>query len=133
MRLYLIRGLPGSGKSTYAKSLNCLHVEVDMYHVVDGNYTFSPARAKAAHDWCQGAVRAALSAGLDVAVADPFPSQWLMHPYMQMASEFGATVVIVRTTANYGNIHSIPADELQRMHEHFEDIPGELFVSPPLT
>lgn len=128
MRLYLIRGLPGSGKSTCAKSLDCLHVETDMYHVVDGRYAFDVTRAKIAHDWCQSTVRAALAEGLDVAVADPFLSAWSLHPYRQLAHEFGATVVILRTTSEYGNTHSVSDDELQRMREQFEDIDDEILV-----
>ena len=35
-RLYLVRGLPGSGKSTFAKSLGIFHIENDMYLMHNG-------------------------------------------------------------------------------------------------
>ena len=38
--LYIVRGIPGSGKSTFAKSLGGTHFETDMFFMVvgvDGN------------------------------------------------------------------------------------------------
>ena len=44
-KLIIIRGLPGSGKSTFAKSLNCTHFETDMYFTdSEGNYNFMPQK-----------------------------------------------------------------------------------------
>jgi hypothetical protein len=52
--LYLIRGIPGSGKSSLAKSLGGKHVEADMYHLDEnGNYNWKPVDVKKAHEWCQ--------------------------------------------------------------------------------
>jgi len=51
MQLVLIRGLPGSGKSTMAKALaksGFKHFEADTYHLNDeGDYCFDQANAKA--------------------------------------------------------------------------------------
>jgi len=40
--LFLLRGIPGSGKSTIAESINPngYNVEADMYFTVDGEYVF---------------------------------------------------------------------------------------------
>ena len=38
--LYLLRGVPGAGKSTLAKQLGCTHFETDTYFMVDGEYKF---------------------------------------------------------------------------------------------
>ena len=42
MRLILVRGVPGSGKSTFAAKVfpGAFHVENDMFHVKDGEYRF---------------------------------------------------------------------------------------------
>lgn len=45
MKLTLIRGLPGSGKTTLAKQLGVLHVEADMYFMRDGRYQFEDGKA----------------------------------------------------------------------------------------
>ena len=38
--LYIVRGIPGSGKSTFAKSLGGTHFEADMFFMKDGEYKF---------------------------------------------------------------------------------------------
>ena len=45
--LYLVRGVPGSGKSTFAKQLGGTHFETDTYFMVDGEYKFDPSNSKA--------------------------------------------------------------------------------------
>ena len=42
MRFILVRGVPGSGKSTFAAKVfsGAFHVENDMFHVKDGKYRF---------------------------------------------------------------------------------------------
>jgi len=42
--LILVRGLPGSGKSTFAKSLGGVHIETDMFFIQDGEYKFDGAK-----------------------------------------------------------------------------------------
>lgn len=48
LQLVLVRGLPGSGKSTIAKSFiphNFVHLETDMYFINSaGEYKFNPAK-----------------------------------------------------------------------------------------
>ena len=55
--LYLLRGLPGSGKSSVAKSLmnaQTGHVEADMFFMDNkGNYNFDVSKLEEAHKWCQ--------------------------------------------------------------------------------
>lgn len=50
--LVLIRGLPGSGKSTMAKVLALVgyqHFEADMFFVRDGTYCYDRSRIREAH------------------------------------------------------------------------------------
>ena len=42
--LFLLRGLPGSGKTTLAKSLGGMHIEADNYFMVDGEYKFDASK-----------------------------------------------------------------------------------------
>jgi adenylate kinase family enzyme len=51
--IYIVRGCPGSGKSTFAKTLGGIHIEADQYFVdADGNYNFDGSKIKNAHAWC---------------------------------------------------------------------------------
>ena len=43
--LVLVRGLPGSGKSTYARSLGYPNFEADMFFIKDGKYVYNPAKS----------------------------------------------------------------------------------------
>ena len=48
--MVLIRGLPGSGKSTCARE-DYAHIEADMYFMdAEGNYKYNPSKA---HAWCR--------------------------------------------------------------------------------
>ena len=53
-RLILVRGIPGSGKSTFARSLGGVHYEADMFFLDEmSNYVFDVTKIKDAHSWCQ--------------------------------------------------------------------------------
>ena len=58
--LILIRGLPGSGKTTLAKNMisahggeATFHFEADQYFYNDGVYEFNSSKLKEAHGLCQ--------------------------------------------------------------------------------
>jgi hypothetical protein len=125
MTLFLIRGLPGSGKSTYAKKIGCFHVEADMYHFKDGEYSFDGTRARFGHNWCQRTVLFAMEQGMDVAVSNTFTQKWEIQPYLDFAAKTGHKVRVICTTKGYGTIHAVPAETIQKMRERFEKIEGE--------
>ena len=59
--LYIVRGLPGSGKSTFAKQLvshDFLVCEADKYFIdkETGEYNFDFTKIKDAHKFCQDTV-----------------------------------------------------------------------------
>jgi predicted kinase len=51
-KVTIVRGISGSGKSTYAKSLGILHLESDMFFMQNGKYNWSADHIKFAHEWC---------------------------------------------------------------------------------
>ena len=58
-KLYIVRGLPGSGKSTFAEALvgsDFLVCEADKYFMVDGEYKFDGSKLKDAHEWSRNRV-----------------------------------------------------------------------------
>jgi len=124
-KLILVRGIPGSGKSTYAKGLGLNHFEADMYFERNGKYEFDPSQIKNAHEWCQREVRATLKKDEDVIVSNTFTQHWELKPYLDMAEELGVEVRVIRMTADYGNIHGVPETVIETMKERFEDFPGE--------
>lgn len=122
-KLVLIRGLPGSGKSTLGRSMaGFVHVEADMYFDwCDGVYRFDPSKVKDAHAWCQNAARAALLTRRNVVVSNTFTRKWEMEPYLNMAKELGVEVEIIVAKGEYPNIHGVPEETIARMRERWED------------
>ena len=120
--LFLLRGLPGAGKSTLADSLGIDYVEADMFFMQDGEYKFDGTKIKLAHEWCQDRVRKIMEYGMNVAVANTFTQEWEMAPYLEMAKEFGYRVnsLIVENRHGGENTHSVPEEALTRMRNRFE-------------
>lgn len=126
--LYIVRGIPGSGKSTFAKSLGGTHFETDEFFMVDGEYKFDPTKLKEAHRWCQDSVNTAMilnhTAGLNnrIVVSNTFTQEWEMEPYFQMAKTYDYKVFTVIVENRHGgvNTHGVPEDKLQMMKDRFE-------------
>lgn len=125
-RLTVLRGMPGSGKSTYARKLPFFHVEADMYHMRDGTYQWKPENVRKAHEWCQETVREALSKGMDVVVSNTFTTLKEIKPYESMPwSEF----MVVTMTGSFGNTHDVPQEALDKMKNRWQDYTGETFMN----
>ena len=126
--LYSVRGIPGSGKSTCAKSLGGTHFETDMFFMVDGEYKFDFTKLKEAHKWCQDRVGDAMilniTANLNnvIVVSNTFTQEWEMQPYFDMAENFDYKVfsVIIENRHGGNNEHGVPEDKIQLMKDRFE-------------
>jgi adenylate kinase family enzyme len=124
-QLMLIRGLPGSGKSTVAKLFDkALHFEADMYFLdADGNYQFDASKIKNAHNWCRHSVMDAMKEGHPiVVVSNTFTQEWEMEVYYLLAEELGyrVTSMIVENRHDGKNIHGCPDDKIEQMKTRFE-------------
>lgn len=125
--LYLVRGLPGSGKSTFAKSLGCLHLEADMWFYKDGVYQYDINEIKDAHDWCKENTYEALITGLDVVVSNTFTKiNFELMPYIGMAHDTNSKFCIYEMKGEYPNVHNVPKEKLDIMSLRWEELPEDL-------
>lgn len=128
-RLILIRGVPGSGKSTYAKSYfnGHIHLEADMYFIQpDGSYDWAAERLGKAHSWCQESTKIFLNNNCDVVVSNTFTTRKELDPYINFAQDNDIPFVVFRMTAEYGSVHNVPQVIIEKMKTRFEDYEGEV-------
>ena len=119
--LFIVRGLPGSGKSTFASYLDAEVWEADQFFQELDGYKFDPSRLKEAHAWCRDGVRQEMELGTArIAVANTSTQKWEYEPYLELAKEFGYRVFVITVEGDHGNIHDVPEDAIARMHARWE-------------
>lgn len=121
--LFLIRGLPGAGKSTTARLIADIVFENDDYFTVNGEYKFKASDLPKASATCFNACRDAMESRIPrVAVANVFTDARSMEKYIRLADIMGYSVVplIVENRSGRANIHSVPAETIAGMRSRFE-------------
>lgn len=136
-RLTIIRGAPGSGKSTLANRLisDWINADIDFSaHEADswmtdeaGNYRFDPTKLAYCHSRCQQRVCGAMYFGdNEIVVSNTSTKLWEIEPYLVLARIWNYEVRIIHTVGNYGNVHGVPEDKVQKMRDDYEPADGEL-------
>ncbi|XP_011298394.1 NEDD4-binding protein 2 [Fopius arisanus] len=144
--MVLMRGLPGSGKSSLAKSLvstlagnpSDYIFSSDDYFVTlgCGIYMYDPRRIEDAHTTNQKKVNEALKREKTPVIVDNTNTQaWEMRPYAAMAVKFGYIVVTLEPDTSWAtnvsqlakkNSHGVPKEKIEQMLLRFEPgITGE--------
>ncbi len=125
--LYLIRGVSGAGKSTFAMTLwqagvvERVFEADDWFYRKDGVYQFNPADLHVAHSTCQQNTRFCLQNNKSVAVSNTSTTEFEVLVYKAIAEECNANFVsiIVENRHNGVNIHNVPEDKIKQMKERF--------------
>jgi predicted kinase len=134
MKLRIIRGLPGAGKTTYAKKIALEHgilsIEADQFFIRDGRYQFDGSQVRAAHQWCQNTCKNALESGMDVIVSNTFTIHRELQPYLDFAKKFNAEIEIIHVKGEFPSLHDVPEQTLQAMRERWQSFSGEKYYYP---
>ena len=120
--LYIVRGLPGSGKSSLAKKVSeSVYSADDFFTNKKGEYNFNAKLLGKAHEWCWGKVRDAMFIGANaVAVANTFTQAWEAEKYYQLAEEYGYSVFVIECQNDFGNVHDVPQESIDAMKQRWE-------------
>ena len=126
--LILLRGLPGSGKSSFAKVIS-ENGKYPVYSVDDyftspsGEYQFNFQENHLAYKSCENNTRNSLEMGLEKVIVDnTFTLEWELEPYFKMGKEYGYSVFVMTMENWHGgeNIHGIPKEQLEKMANKFK-------------
>ena len=123
--LYLVRGVSGAGKSTFAKAfadvIGAWHLETDMYFMKGGVYTFDRSKLHRAHSWCQTATVWGLKHSRNVVVSNTSTTEAEVKVYQDIAKEHNANFVslIIENRNDTMSVHDVPDAVLQRQRNRF--------------
>lgn len=116
-RLVLMRGIPGSGKTTYACRAfpGAVTLSTDRFFTrEDGSYRFDAARLGDAHEACLRQLAKALDAGMTPIVVDKCNLTWrAIEPYAEAARRANYELLVVTLEADpltcwRRNVHRVP-------------------------
>jgi len=134
-QVIILRGVPGAGKSTYAKTLgNPSIVSADYFLTANGVYKFDPKLLPKAHRECWAWFYAYLKLGvLTVVVDNTNTTAAEIAPYVLPAETLGYAVTIVTLrvdplVAAARNIHGVPTPKVLQMHQRLLD--AEAYFPP---
>lgn len=122
--LYIIRGLPGSGKTTLARQLAGANVcEADEFFTDESyEYKFDPKDIKWAHIYCQNKCKELMDQGVElIAVSNTASRRWEFSKYIELAQLNEYRIVEITLTGDtYGNTHNVPNETIEAMKVRWE-------------
>ena len=130
--LYLVRGYPGSGKSTFARNQfpGILHLENDMFMMDSGEYKWTPLKLNKAIEICGLFVKTALLHNADVVISNTFTKCKFIEFYKKVAETYSADFKVYRCIGNFKNIHGLNSEQLKGFKKSMEDYPDEIIIDP---
>jgi predicted kinase len=128
--LIVIRGLPGSGKSSFALAIS-EEGKYPVYCIDDyftdsktGIYQFDHSLNHKAYALCLENTEKSMSAKqTKIIVENVFSFEWEMEPYFKLAASYGYQVhVLTMETRHEGhhNIHGISEEQVRKIAEKFK-------------
>jgi len=127
--MIIMRGVPGSGKTTKAKTYGGVICSADHYFMKKGQYNFDRTKLGQAHADCRKHCYEAMMSCTPIIVIDNTNTTKREYSgYVEMAKLYGYEVVI-DDLYNGGlsakqlaerNIHSCPEENIQRMIDRYQ-------------
>ncbi|XP_067932550.1 2',3'-cyclic-nucleotide 3'-phosphodiesterase-like [Watersipora subatra] len=141
--LILMRGVPGSGKSTIVQHL--MHrlktdavCSADQYFMRDGKYNFDRSKLREAHNGCQQKAQQLCEQQSRVVIIDNTQVKtWETKAYIQLAKTYGYVVIMLVPLAQHTaspqtlaqrNSHGVDAETIQQKLHMFEEYNPSYFA-----
>ncbi len=126
--LILLRGLPGSGKTTLAIVLSddgkTPVFSVDDYFTdSNGDYHFNYSENHLAYKQCQNNAESAMKDRVQKIIVDnTFTLEWELEPYFKMAGFHGYRVFVLTVENRHGgsNSHGISQEQIEKMAAKYQ-------------
>lgn len=138
--LYIVRGLPGSGKSTFARELQAktgaLFVEPDMFLMSDGVYRYTRRDYLLAVHEAKGGINSAAFHRADCIYADVLPRKQNIQDLIDLVQHYGIEYQVkvfarhvTAETSKHWNTHNVRHKDIDRFAREWEDWPGEQVIN----
>ena len=127
--VYIIRGLPGSGKTTLAGNLSNKVIAMDDYFTSDQGYIFDPEKLMEAVNYCKAKFHEHLATSEEnIAVANTFSRRFEMQPYITAAENSKFKLVVIDLYDGglsdeqlfERNVHGVPIHTINNMRSRWE-------------
>lgn len=125
----IVRGLPGSGKTTLVKDMSSVVgagrpsvvLSADMYfHKDTGKYDFDREKLHRAHSWCFDSARIFLQDGVEVYVANTFVTYKEIEDYFDYAVKHDFGITLITANNDFGSIHNVPEEAMTRFRSRIQ-------------
>jgi len=121
--LILLRGVPGSGKTTLSQIISHNNVAADEYFDKFNDGEFDGSQLSDAHDWCQEQVEKMMSMSKSkIVVHNTFTEEWEMQDYFDLAEKYGYRVhtIVVENRHGSKSNSDVPEHTITKMTDRFE-------------
>lgn len=126
MKVTILSGVPGSGKSTIARSMYAVVCSADDHFLVDGEYRFDVTKLADAHGACLRKFVHAIQAGKDVVVDNTNTTSEEIIPYYAFAAAWGCDIELVTVqcdpeVAAARCLHGVPVGAVKASAERIKN------------
>jgi predicted kinase len=127
--LFLLRGLPGSGKSTIANALSesgkypVFSVDDYFTNQTTDTYHFKFDENHLAYKLCENNTEKSMQGNVSkIFIANTFTLDWEIEPYFKLASKYNYKIFVLTVENYHGhkNIHEVSQVQIEKMAEKYK-------------